>query len=759
MISLGRRCERAVSTYLLAAILAFTASLVFLGFADSARADVTTQCKTVDSGDTTSTAIGLPFTDAGITYNCLDNSGTIDATVTLDDGLSADIYGNTYSSVLSNDTDEDGAHIKSIIVHSVDLDTDDDGIGDGAVLYSGGGDVYAASIDSISVDGTVVAKAFLEGYGGESEDTEYVLNHIGSITVETTGKLRLSSEFLYNNSGSVVDSVVNHGSIRSDGGNVIYNQYAGATIGSIENYGTMISETEVYNVIYNGEGGIITSIKNYGVMGPCDYSDPSDLPVYGDKCPSADISPRFAAIGNIGTIGTLSNASYLTYEGLLPDNYNIIITDEGYGKFEVIDADPYTPYPNTTPIGDFVFGVEDGSKITQLVYSDVLTNIDSANLANLTGSEVTGEFDGATWHLVESQTPGVWDLVFDSLPLYNPTAEETVAISLAARSAGFAQQFDNSRLVMHIANGRDRGRSVMATADVVYESGQKGDTSTVSTTIGSSTIFGVMSGAWADFDASGDNAAFDATAWGGTFGAEHVFDGIGATLGVFGSFSQVSSDGTDSSDDVESYGVGLIGSTELGGGVWLDAYGAYYASRHDIERRNGADSYSADAHGRSWSAYARLSYVGLGAAGASLTPYVALNYVDQWTDSYEEKGSGGGALQVASDETWNVLSFLGASLEAEVPLSATAMLQPKLDVSWVHLMWDGERSVLASYVGATEGTDQTISGDDQDYARIEASLGVKLDGGLALNVDYATEVGNDDVDWLHEVRLEASYEF
>ena len=62
-------------------------------------------------------------------------------------------------------------------------------------------------------------------------------------------------------------------------------------------------------------------------------------------------------------------------------------------------------------------------------------------------------------------------------------------------------------------------------------------------------------------------------------------------------------------------------------------------------------------------------------------------------------------------------------------------------------------------VAGTGTTAATISGSDQDFARVEASLGLAIDGGLAVRVDYATELGNSDVESLHELRLEATYQF
>jgi outer membrane autotransporter protein len=171
------------------------------------------------------------------------------------------------------------------------------------------------------------------------------------------------------------------------------------------------------------------------------------------------------------------------------------------------------------------------------------------------------------------------------------------------------------------------------------------------------------------------------------------------------------------------------------------------------------DTYTADPDGRTWTAYGRLSYADWDFSGLAFTPYVAANYVDQKLEAYDEKGSGGGALSVDEDKNWNVLTYVGSTFSAEVPLTESASVLPKLDIAWVHLMKDGERDVTTTFVGGTDSFAATIAGADQDFARVEASLGLSLDGGLAMRVDYATELGNSDVEKLHEVRLEATYQF
>jgi hypothetical protein len=171
-----------------------------------------------------------------------------------------------------------------------------------------------------------------------------------------------------------------------------------------------------------------------------------------------------------------------------------------------------------------------------------------------------------------------------------PDAEQTAALPLSARGASFSQQFDGSRVVMHLAESRKREKTIVPTADVIYDGEQSDDTASMSQTIGATTLFGIIRGAWADFKAVGENPEYSANAWGMTFGAEHRVRGLDATFGVFGSYSETDSENSSSEDNVRNIGGGIHGNKELGAGFWFDAYGAYYHHDHDITRVDGGDT-------------------------------------------------------------------------------------------------------------------------------------------------------------------------
>ena len=179
-------------------------------------------------------------------------------------------------------------------------------------------------------------------------------------------------------SGNSITSIINNGTIRAlntlrDG------LFLGSsTIGTITNTGTFYgAEYGIYN-----NGGTITTINN--------------LTTSGDG-----ISGGSFGIRNVGIITNFNNANpNLTYQGRLPTNYNIIVTNAStYGQIAV-----------TSPIGSTTnFGVYSGSVISTKTYATVLSGITSANLNSTTGS-----YQGMTWSLVNPSpsATSLWDLTF-----------------------------------------------------------------------------------------------------------------------------------------------------------------------------------------------------------------------------------------------------------------------------------------------------------------------------------------------------------
>jgi hypothetical protein len=191
---------------------------------------------------------------------------------------------------------------------------------------------------------------------------------------------------------------------------------AGGTIGSVNNKSTGVITGDVAG-ISNAYSGSIQTITNLGSIVATNVAG------YG--------------INNTGsTIGTLNNAQgngALTYTGVLPTNYNIIITSTtNYGKLAV-----------TSGTGNMIFGVSSLSTAGNGVlgsYSSIITKVTNTQLG-VTGTTQTGTSNGYGYTLTESVTTAgseVWDLTITSAPApapSGPTAADTQESLTQAASA------------------------------------------------------------------------------------------------------------------------------------------------------------------------------------------------------------------------------------------------------------------------------------------------------------------------------------
>jgi autotransporter-associated beta strand protein len=124
---------------------------------------------------------------------------------------------------------------------------------------------------------------------------------------------------------------------------------------------------------------------------------------------TGSITPSSGGFGisNSGNITSLTNAqggnsssaatTALTYEGVLPNSYNIVVNStDSYGQLFATDA-----------TGSITFSIDDSSTLESNTYINVLTGISSASLTTLTGI-----FGSYNWSLVEtSMGSSSWNLV------------------------------------------------------------------------------------------------------------------------------------------------------------------------------------------------------------------------------------------------------------------------------------------------------------------------------------------------------------
>ncbi len=150
---------------------------------------------------------------------------------------------------------------------------------------------------------------------------------------------------------------------------------------------------------------VIPSITNFGEISATNSSTP-DIYVADDA--------RIGEINNYqGTSGSFGRA--LTYQGRLPNTYNVVIYDDAYGQFAI---DP------TYHSGQMTFGVYAGSSendfagssLQRRTYTDVLTGLSAEDIANEFAQSTPGDhrafglYGDSIWMLRESVAGFSWDL-------------------------------------------------------------------------------------------------------------------------------------------------------------------------------------------------------------------------------------------------------------------------------------------------------------------------------------------------------------
>ncbi|WP_342641193.1 autotransporter domain-containing protein [Rhodoligotrophos ferricapiens] len=123
---------------------------------------------------------------------------------------------------------------------------------------------------------------------------------------------------------------------------------------------------------------------------------------------------------------------------------------------------------------------------------------------------------------------------------------------------------------------------------------------------------------------------------------------------------------------------------------------------------------------------------------ASLTPFLALNYVKVWNDSFTESSrtDSGAALHVKSNDGESFNTQLGARLATQLPMGA-AVISPELRLAWQHEWLDRYQTASANFA-AMPGSNFSVVGtrEGRDFAVVGAGATVGFTDALDFTVDY-----------------------
>jgi len=402
-----------------------------------------------------------------------------------------------------------------------------------------------------------------------------------------------------NNFGSITN-LTNSGTLSASNGNSIV--LGGQITGTLNNSGAgLISGTNGAGIQVQGTGSINT-LSNTGTITGSTYG-----------------------ITNSGSITTLNNSQgtgningALTYSGILPTNYNIIINSPTL--FGALNGSSLT--------GSSFFGIDSGSTLATGTYSSVLNGFTSANITNYASIYNTwNNFNSSyKWELVSGGS-NIWNIVVASLAT-NITGAGTIYQSsnlgasvnpvfdggtLQVSSAGTITQ----NFTVNVNNGVIDQNGVTSTFSGVISdaTGSSGGLAISNTGSGGSVVFSnantytgpttINSGATLSLSGDGSITNSSSVTNNGTFNITGKATNV--TLG--GAYSQGSS-GTLSMSFAPINNQRLIvpGSASLSGALYLNgSTGSYSSGRYTLLTANGLTG-SFNSFTSNLSSYTTLGY-------------------------------------------------------------------------------------------------------------------------------------------------------
>jgi len=180
------------------------------------------------------------------------------------------------------------------------------------------------------------------------------------------------------------------------------------------------------------------------------------------------------------------------------------------------------------------------------------------------------------------------------------------------------------------------------------------------------------------------------------------------------------------------------------GGPWY-ALGSVVASFNDfgtsrlLTRFGLPGAATSSPSGQSYQGHAEAGYhLAFPAAGVnmSVTPYVALDYVNAHVSGFSETG-GFGALSVNAADTNSFQTTLGVRLTSRIAMGNYGTLIPEVRLGWNHEFLDASQKITASLVGvAGSGFSATGIAFGRDAALIGAGFSMELSPDAKVFVDY-----------------------
>jgi uncharacterized protein with beta-barrel porin domain len=200
---------------------------------------------------------------------------------------------------------------------------------------------------------------------------------------------------------------------------------------------------------------------------------------------------------------------------------------------------------------------------------------------------------------------------------------------------------------------------------------------------------------------------------------------------------------TTTKTDVDSYGLNLYTSYDLGEDVFFNgqfgyAYNKINSDRHNVV--NPGDTANADYNSHQFSAKLALGSDYSVDYSTLLTPSISADYTHLATGGYDETGIGNAGLEVSS-ASLNILKLgVGVNTTWNLINRDGSMLKPSVRAGYTYNLINDKVETTSSFIGDPAGTIFTTSGPDPDRSAFNLGGGLtymtNANWDLSGNYDY-----------------------
>ena len=391
---------------------------------------------TIDSGITLSDDTGGLVIDLAI-FNMtgtLINNGSVSTIQT----KAITFVGGSINSIINNGT---------LAADSYTLDIDGTG---NLTRFENTGTMSASTIATVNVSLRSELTTFINSGNISALDQTIFLDGGTITTLNNSGTISSSGDTIDNFAGTLT-TLLNSNTISSNGGVAVSNNN-GATMGLINNSGTILSETAEGISNWNST---ITTLTNSGTIQSDDadaiYNRNGTINTLTNTGTISATNILYRDINNTtGSIGTLINSQggndALTYSGVLPNAYYIVINSKSdYGKVEFSET-----------LSRMTFDIHTSSTlIANTTYADVVDGLQIDDITATSGTYISSTGDTYEWSL-NNTSDNLWSLLIGDCEgncgevSYPSTASTQASVNNIANSMN--AQFSSFAMTTNFAN-------------------------------------------------------------------------------------------------------------------------------------------------------------------------------------------------------------------------------------------------------------------------------------------------------------------